>query len=67
MVEQIRSFAQINVVQPITMRTIEIRLTFCLYETKSGKTYCFCYDQGYIEIGEGKYAIVRRKAYVEQD
>lgn len=36
-----------------------------LYETKAGKVYYFCYDQGYIDIGDGKYAIVRRKAYVE--
>ena len=36
-----------------------------LYETKAGKVYYFCYDQGYIDIGEGKYAIVRRKAYVD--
>jgi len=35
-----------------------------VYETKGGKTYYFCYDQGYIDIGAGKYAIVTRKEYV---
>lgn len=36
-----------------------------IYKTKAGKVYYFCYDQGYIELGEGKYAIVTRKEYVD--
>lgn len=36
-----------------------------IYETKGGRIYYFCYDQGYIEIAEGMYAIVTRKEYVD--
>lgn len=35
------------------------------YKTHAGKTYKFCYDQGYLDIGKGKYALVKRKEYVE--
>lgn len=34
------------------------------YVTKSGKTYFFCYDQGYLELEDGSFALVRRKDYV---
>lgn len=36
-----------------------------IYKTKAGKTYYFCYDQGYLDLGQGKYAIVTRKEYVD--
>lgn len=36
-----------------------------LYVTKGGRTYYFCFDQGYIDIGEGKYAIVTKQEYVD--
>ncbi len=35
------------------------------YITKSGNRYRFCYDQGYIELDDGKYALVERKEYVD--
>ena len=35
------------------------------YITKSGNVYHFCYEQGYLELQDGKYALVERKAYVE--
>lgn len=35
------------------------------YVTKAGKIYKFCYEQGYLELDRGKYAIVQRKEYVE--
>lgn len=35
------------------------------YMTKAGKSYKFCYEQGYLDLGKGKYAIVKRKEYVE--
>lgn len=35
------------------------------YITKSGNVYHFCYEQGYLELDDGKYALVERKAYVE--
>lgn len=34
------------------------------YVTKSGKRYLFCYDQGYLEIEEGVYALVQKHEYV---
>jgi len=36
-----------------------------IYETKGGRVYKFCYDQGYIEIDEYYVALVHRKEYVE--
>lgn len=35
------------------------------YETKSGKTYFFCYEQGYLPIDFDYYALVIRQDYVE--
>ena len=35
------------------------------YITKSGKTYHFCYDQGYLELEEQYFALVVRQEYVE--
>jgi len=34
------------------------------YVTKGGKVYHFCYDQGYLSLSDGYYAIVERQAYV---
>ncbi len=36
-----------------------------LYRTKSGKTYYFCYEQGYLPIENDWYALVVRHEYVE--
>lgn len=35
------------------------------YKTKAGKTYRFCYDQGYLELDNGFYTLVVRKEYVD--
>lgn len=35
------------------------------YKTRGGKTYYFCYDQGYIEYETGQYALVVKQEYVE--
>jgi hypothetical protein len=35
-----------------------------VYETKSGKTYYFCYEQGYLPIDNDWYALVVRQEYV---
>ena len=34
------------------------------YTTKSGKTYVFCYDQGYLPLGSNYYALVLKEAYL---
>ncbi|MEE9437361.1 MAG: hypothetical protein V3V14_00085 [Saprospiraceae bacterium] len=36
-----------------------------IYETKAGRVYMFCYDQGYIKLDDTYYALVFRKEYVE--
>ncbi len=36
-----------------------------VYETKKGLKYHFCYDQGYLELDEGWYALVERQSYVK--
>lgn len=35
------------------------------YVTKSGKTYYFCYEQGYLPIERDYFALVIRQEYVE--
>ena len=35
------------------------------YRTKSGKTYYFCYEQGYLPIDHDYYALVIRQEYVD--
>jgi hypothetical protein len=35
------------------------------YTTKSGKTYYFCYEQGYLPIEYDYYALVIRQDYVD--
>jgi hypothetical protein len=36
-----------------------------VYTTKSGKTYYFCYEQGYLPIENDWYALVVRQEYVD--
>ncbi|MEM9919394.1 MAG: hypothetical protein AAF990_14925 [Bacteroidota bacterium] len=36
-----------------------------IYQTKAGKTYRFCYEQGYLPLNDGFYALVLRQKYVE--
>jgi hypothetical protein len=35
-----------------------------IYKTKAGKTYFFCYDQGYLELEDDYYALVVKEEYV---
>ncbi|MCB0660481.1 MAG: hypothetical protein KDC04_06080 [Saprospiraceae bacterium] len=35
------------------------------YKTKSGKTYRFCYEHGYLELENNIFALVIRKEYVD--
>jgi len=34
------------------------------YQTKNKNTYYFCYDQGYIDLGEDYYGLVVKQDYV---
>lgn len=36
-----------------------------VYNTRTGNTYYFIYDQGYLERDEGYYTLVVRQEYVE--
>lgn len=36
-----------------------------VYETKKGMRYFFCYDQGYLKLEDGWYALVERQEYVK--
>jgi len=36
-----------------------------IYETKKGAKYYFCYDQGYLKLDDGWYALVERQSYVK--
>ncbi len=35
-----------------------------VYKTKAGKVYYFCYDQGYLPLDNGYFALVERQEYV---
>ena len=35
------------------------------YTTKSGKTYFFCYDQGYLELENEQLTLVHKQDYIE--
>lgn len=35
-----------------------------IYQTKAGKIYYFCYEQGYLPLDNDFYALVVRQAYV---
>ncbi len=35
-----------------------------VYQTKQGKTYYFCYDQGFLKLDEDLYALVVKQEYV---
>ena len=35
------------------------------YTTKSGKTYFFCYDQGYLELENDQLSLVHKQDYIE--
>ncbi len=36
-----------------------------IYKTKAGKAYHFCYEQGFLELDDGYYALVVRQEYVD--
>ena len=36
-----------------------------IYKTRTGKTYYFCYDQGYLPLDKEMFALVERKEYVK--
>jgi hypothetical protein len=35
-----------------------------VYKTRTGKTYFFCYDQGYLELEDDFFALVVKENYV---
>ena len=35
-----------------------------IYTTRRGSAYYFCYDQGYLPLEDGKYALVEKQDYV---
>jgi len=35
-----------------------------IFKTKQGKTYYFCYEQGYIELENNRFALVLKLEYV---
>jgi len=36
-----------------------------IYETRKGARYHVCYDQGYLKLDDGYYALVERQEYVK--
>jgi YHS domain-containing protein len=36
-----------------------------IYQTKQGKTYYFCYEQGYLQLEDDWYALVVKQEYVK--
>ena len=50
------------------MRLVDSGLNFDyytnVYKTRNGKTYYFCYDQGYLELEDDFFALVVKENYV---
>ena len=50
------------------MRLVDSGLNFDyytnVYKTRTGKTYYFCYDQGYLELEDDFFALVVKENYV---
>jgi len=36
-----------------------------MYSTKTGSTYIFCYEQGYLKLDEDRYMLVHKQDYVK--
>ena len=36
------------------------------YRTRAGNTYVFCFEHGYLELGENWFTLVRRDEYLER-
>ena len=37
-----------------------------VHRTKAGNTYVFCFEHGFLELSENRYALVRRDEYLER-
>lgn len=62
---QINTSAQKRVtVKQLTKLGFDLEFYTNTYTTKTGKTYFFCYDLGYITIAENLLAVVEKKEYV---
>ncbi|QEC51560.1 hypothetical protein EDD80_10275 [Anseongella ginsenosidimutans] len=48
----------------LTDRGFDFRYFTSTYTTKAGKTYYYCYEQGYLPIEDQLYMLVRKKEYV---
>jgi predicted nucleic acid-binding Zn ribbon protein len=44
----------------------DFRYFTSIYRTKTGNTYYFCYEQGYLPLDNDFYALVRRDEYNQQ-
>ena len=42
-------------------RFFDFRYFTSIYRTQGGNVYYYCYDQGYLDIGSGKYLLVRKQ------
>ena len=38
-----------------------------IYTTKADKTYYFCYEYGYLDLGSNYYALVYNKSYLNEE
>jgi predicted nucleic acid-binding Zn ribbon protein len=47
-------------------RGFDFRYITGLYRSKRGNTYYYCYDHGYLHLGNDFYALVRRDDYTGQ-
>ena len=47
-------------------RGFDFRYFTSIYRTKTGNTYYFCYEQGYLQLNEGYCALVRRNDYKKE-
>ncbi len=44
----------------------DFRYFTSIYQTRTGNTYYFCYEQGYLPINDNFYTLVRRDEYAQK-
>ncbi|MFS8617628.1 MAG: DUF2116 family Zn-ribbon domain-containing protein [Solitalea sp.] len=48
-------------IRQLVARGFDFRYFTNIHTTRAGKIYYFCYDQGYLPLGNGHYVLVRRR------
>jgi hypothetical protein len=53
--------------EQLIMKGFNFQFFTSVYNTKAGKTYYFCYEYGFLPLGNDFYALVLKKEYSKAD